>query len=163
MKVTLSKALVIKNRLVGELKKLNDKIFTSNTKTVTVKDTDTVNIDFIYNMDDLLKEQNVLTTQLVNVKVAISLANKDVDQQRRIFLISELKTQILTMQALRVEEDGRSFVPSFRGEAGSYQISKSQISEKQREAMVVELQSKVDTLQEDMEKFNWNTMVEIPD
>jgi len=162
MKTTLAKALVVKNRITGDLKKVNDKIITSNSKSISVKENDKVDVSFQYNMNDLFAERDALTEKLIAVKVAISLANKDLEQQKRVFLISELKSQKSILDSMMIVEEGTTYV-SYRGDNGCYQISKSQISDIEREKLTNELQKRIDTLQDEMDKFNWNTMVELPD
>lgn len=161
MKTTLAKALVVKNRLVQELNKLNTKIQRSNTLSINAKTQDAPVPAFKVNMKNLLEEQEKLTQKLIGTKIAISLANKDLAQQTRIFRLSELKSQKDVIGLIRT--DSGAVLNAGYGEGEYWTISVSQISEEAKEEMENNLQKEIDTLQEDMEKFNWTTEVELPD
>jgi hypothetical protein len=96
---------------------------------------------------------------LIQVKIAIATANQDKEQTWRIFAISELKALVALTTAISCNEDGESLNSYAENEV--YTIQRSQMQEQQKEKMVKDLQNEIDMIQEEMEKFNWKTEVEV--
>lgn len=159
MKVTLSKALVIKNRLVQEVSALKVKIAGANTTTAYTSDIKVVpEVNFEYDIHQLLEEYDQATNKLVATKIAISLANKNPDQQKRIFLISEYKAKLSFLSTIKAVEG----ISPAGYENNIFIYTTCKIKNPEKEKMIKDLQDKIDQLQEEMEKFNWSTEVEVP-
>jgi hypothetical protein len=162
MRVTLAKALVVKNRVAQELAKLNAKIQVANASQVQGLATETLVPKYQYVMNDLLNEQEILANKLVQIKLQISLANKDEKQQTRIFRLSELKSLIATLNVVSTAES-RVMGGGYRTDPNIVTQVFVQMNEKQKEEKVKKLQEEIDTTQEAMEKFNWQTEINIPE
>jgi hypothetical protein len=163
MNVTLAKALIIKNRIVQELSQITARITKVNIVVMQGKLGDDIKPAFRADINILLKERGVLVDKLIAVKVAISVANKEPTQQGRIFALGELKALITMLNSFPVEPSRTIGDRYGSGDTSIVTQSFVQIDEEQRDKAVKEIQKTIDTLQEEMEKFNWKTEIEIPD
>lgn len=162
MKITLAKALIVKNRLVQELTKLETKIGESNSITMQGVITHQLTPIFKYVIADLFTQRATLTDKLIDTKLAIASANSDKEQQKRIFTLGEMKSSIKILNAMTCEED-RNIQGGYGGAASIVSQTFVQMNEDQRDKMVTEIQLLIDSTQEEMEKFNWQTEIEVPD
>lgn len=163
MKVTLAKALSIKNRLIGDINKLKEKIQKSNSITFYVKTLENIpEPKFPNNMAALLNEFSTLQNKFIVLKTAISLANKDIAQQTRIFALSKLKS-FLTIFVTISCHNSETYDGGRYGNGETYTITRVQISEEEKEKIIKDIQNEIDRIQEEIERFNWRTEIEIPD
>lgn len=163
MKVTLAKALVVKNRLVNDITTLKEKIKRANAVTYHTKTLENIpEPRFNYDIRELLNEFALLQEKFIVTKTAISLANKDPQQQSRIFGLSELKNFLSAIKEIPCA-DGENYGGGRYGDGEMYTITRVQIKEQEKEDLVKQTQQQIDAIQEAMEKFNWGTEIEIPD
>ena len=146
--MTVKQALKLKNRLIGEIRQLNQRVHEynsvveGNVRPYSVKQT----LSTIYGK---INELTVLKTQ-------IHLANAKVYD--KIFLLSELKSLVKMMKELDCTEGSSNEYYLRRGEATTVKTSEMSILERDNE--VAFLESRIDEIQEELDYHN--AVTELP-
>lgn len=146
--MTVKQALKLKNRLISDLRQLNQRlheynsVVEGNARPYSAKET----LATIYNKID---ELTVLKTQ-------IHLANDKVYD--KIFLLSELKSLVKMMKGLDCTEGSANDYYSRRNEVTIVKTSEMSILERDNE--VAFLESRIDQLQDELDYHN--AVTELP-
>lgn len=145
----LSKALKEKNKLTSEIAKLSGLIRSKNSYRVS----DESEILSNFNTFDLLNKYRELVSDLVELKKIIAKYNEQI--QDKIFLMSELKSEIQMLRGVSLEKGLVSL---------GYQGNMIEKSVQMTEPYVLEqiklLEDKIEVLQEEIDLYNYST--EIP-
>lgn len=143
----LYKALKLKKKLIGEITKLKQMIKDKNSYMTGSLNGEKFDVPALY------AELKTKTDALVGLKYVINEANRDI--QSLIYNLSEQKALIAFWNEVSVDEGVKAI--GYSDKIAEYKV---QIDEKKRNEMVAELQQKVDSLQEDIDTYNYTT--EIP-
>ena len=154
MSITLARALKIKNKLAGEIKDLKNKMMSKNVILVG-KNTNLEMVINKYNVHDMYKELKDKKSKLNNLKIIINDANREIIHN--IFAISELKDTLKFISSLDTREGlvSRGYIDN---ETQEYF---SQIDDNERDIIKKELQNQIDVIQEEIDKYNFNTEIDI--
>lgn len=146
--MTVKQALKLKNRLIGEIRQLNQRVHEynsvveGNVRPYSVKET----LSTIYGK----------INELTALKTQIHLANAKVYD--KIFLLSELKSLVKMMKELDCTEGSSNEYYLRRGEATTVKTSEMSILERDNE--VAFLESRIDEIQEELDYHN--AVTELP-
>lgn len=140
----LQKALKLRKGLLGEITKTKQQIKDKNSYLVG-NDTN-VKIK----VDDLYKQLLDKINQLVGLKYVINEANFEI--QAKIYALSEQKALIAFWNEVSVLEGVQAI--SYSENIREYGV---QVDETQRNAIVSELQKKVDAIQDEIDIYNYTT------
>ena len=154
MSITLARALKLKNKLAGEIKDLKNKMMSKNVVLVG-KNTNLEIVTNKYNVHDMYKEIKDKKSKLVNLKIIINDANREIIH--KIFSISELKDTLKFISSLDTREGlvSRGYVDS---EPQEYF---SQIDDNERDKIKKELETQIDVIQEEIDQYNHNTVIDV--
>lgn len=144
----LYKALKLKKSLTGEIAKLKQQIKDKNSYMTGSLNGEKFDVQALY--EELLKKIDELT----GLKFAINIANGEIQSQ--IFVISEYKALIAFWNEVSVVE-GMQAVGYAESNVREYKVH---IDEAKRNEIVKEFQKRVDSLQEEIDTYNYTT--EIP-
>jgi len=148
MKITLAKALKLKNKKVSVINKLKERIMENNSY-------NSKNVPS-YNSSRLLEEYNKEVESLVNLKVAINTANVKITGS--ILQLSEIKTKIIMLRSLNTKEGEQTYG---YGSNRTTDVLTATITEIQADKMVEELELQLETIQDSIDYFNATTEIEI--
>lgn len=146
--MTVKQALKLKNRLINDIKQLNQRlheynsVVEGNPRPYSAKET----LASIYNKID----------ELTALKTQIHLANAKV--YNKIFLLSELKSLVKMMKGLDCTEGAANDYYSRRNEVTTVKTSEMSILERDNE--VAFLESRIDQLQDELDYHN--AVTELP-
>ena len=147
-KVTLAKALQIKNQLVGDVAALKLQLAQQNSRPVGQK--------FDYDAKQLLVRLQAAIAKLVKVKAAIAVANVKIYEA--IFRRAELKGLVSALAALDTKSGvfTESDYPSrlevrYRAQLGRTQVDK----------LVAAGNVEIQALQDELDQFNVTTLIEV--
>lgn len=153
MEVTIAKALKLKSRLVSLSKNTYKAIQENNS--VVAGCVRKVNVQV--EVENYIKIQKAI----VQVKTAISIGNIPIQSQ--IFKASELRTEAQLWQSLCTDE-GVVQACSWGRTMNSEPISKTVIFDNRNvQEKLKKIQKTLDLIQDELDKFNHTTLVEIPD
>lgn len=152
MQVTLAKALNIKNRIAGELKKTINILASRNSSLEGAK----VNFD----LNNVKNNYFALKHKMISVKTAIAKANTEI--YGKIYEIAETKNTIAELRSISTKE-GKEIVGGRYSEPSKEVNYVSYLKDSDIEAICNELEEKINTLQDEVSSFNHTTKVEIPD
>jgi len=140
----LNRALSEKNRLAKKIKKLQDRITTHNSY---IKGNTP-----IYNIQEQIDELEKTTIELVAVKTQI--ANTNLKVVDKIYRLSELKSQAAFIKNLNIKEGKMQ-----EGRWGQTDVNEweSELKNKERDAISEKLEIEIDSLQAELDKFNFET------
>src|ERR1035437_506375 len=141
----LHKALKLRKKLTGDISRLKAQIQTKNSYLIGSVNAEKYNVPKLYS--ELLKKVD----ELVGLKFAINEANREI--QSKIYVLSENKALIAFWNETSVQE-GTQLIGYSNQLAQEYKV---QIDEEKRNEMIKELQTKVDSLQEEIDTFNYTT------
>lgn len=145
-KISLAKALKVKNRLAGRLAKANQNIQAHNA--VLLENKNKVNVE------KLLADRQAIVQSLVELKTALYLANQKI--QHQLYWLGEKKSEIEFLNGVHVR-DGK--------ERHSYQNTEveyvSFLKQEQIDSQIKRLEAEIDTLQEEVDTYNHTTKIEI--
>ena len=151
MQITLAKALKLKKRLSKNVAKLDAEIARTN---LTLVD----NKEFESNVRDLLKLRHKTAEDIVALKMAIYKANGPI--QHDIFVMAEIRGLMAMVQRLNTSQgvvvNGRLY-----GGNGDKLEYKAQLSANDVTAITVDLERKVDELQDKVDAHNATTKIEV--
>lgn len=108
-----------------------------------------------YSVKESIQNWLQLSDQLVELKTKLHTANVNGGMLKKIFQLSELKTQAMRLQNLDCSEG----VVSSRYES-SDTIKYVELSIVERDEMVAEIQSRIEGIEEELDRFNHNTVIE---
>jgi hypothetical protein len=146
MKITLAKAMKLKNRLAGRLNEVTEQITTYNCQIKGMNET--------VNVESLLKDRGQLQAALVEVKSLIAQANREI--QRDIFTLGEWKSELTMYQSLNTQ-DGTQ--PHYQGTNITYVAT---IKQDQAKKKIRELEKLIDQTQDKLDGFNAETRIDVP-
>lgn len=146
MKVSLSKALKLKNRLVGIMQIIKADIEKYNSVPTGG--------DKVVDVEKQLTNLAMKFEDLIGLKTAISAANGPI--QEKIIRMGELKSIIGFYNGIDVRRG--VVVEGFRDEQVVYEVVLDHV---ERALRVEQVQSKIDSLQDELDEFNANTKIEI--
>lgn len=150
MEMTLAKALKHKNRVAQKIARISDDIRENNS--ILAINTPEVDVQVL---DGMRKE---LTDYLVALKTAIHRAS---DSMRdRIFLLSELKASIGFYNSICTQH-GKRESNRFGGGGDDYVEHKAVMRKETIDRIVIELEERIDAIQDKLEEFNVTTKIEI--
>ena len=143
--MTLAKALKKKNRLAQKISKLQQEIQRENS--VKIDDPRKLKVE------DLFSELNDKVAQLIKLKIAIFVAS--IDMRENILRLSELKSKIIFLQGIntregKVSEYGDAFV--------EYTVVYDKLFVREQISLC---EKKIDEIQDELDKFNHTTEIEI--
>lgn len=142
----LSKALKVKNRLVGEIAHLRQLVAQHN----IVTDNNTAPVDVLGIRDESLQKQQ----QLMELKAKIAVANGPI--WAKIVELGELKARIGFLRTIPVRVG--TFTESQRyGAEPVKTVYRSKITQEEIEATVKLATERIDTLQDEIDQFNATT------
>jgi cell fate (sporulation/competence/biofilm development) regulator YlbF (YheA/YmcA/DUF963 family) len=141
----LYKALKLRKSLIGEINKLKEQIKDKNSYLVGSKNGEKFNVDGGY--IDLLAKIDELT----NLKFVINESNRNI--QAMIYALGEYKALLAFWKEVSVAE-GVQTINSYSDKFAEYSV---QFDEAKRDGIVVEIQKKVDALQEEVDTYNYTT------
>jgi hypothetical protein len=145
--ITLAKALKVKNRLTGRLAKVQEDIQTYNS--VPEGQADQVNVPA------LMKTREELVVALVSLKAAINDANRDA--QRDIYDLAEKKATAQFLASVNTRHGPQPPVyPSTVEVVYVAALKKADV-----DALVVRLENEIDQLQDKLDQFNHDHMIEV--
>jgi len=150
MKVKLYKLIKIKKGLLGEITSIKKKIHSNNTVVLPG--------EHIYNINELMDKYDKLIQQIVNIKKV--LFENTMPIYPKIFEISELKSKILFLNKLSTKNGKVSEKRSYTN-AIDVNEYKSIIGQNEKDQMIVELNKKITKLQDEIDEYNYSTIVEI--
>lgn len=150
MKVSLRKALQIKNKLTGDFAKVESKIRTYNsTDDATVKR---------FDMKELLSERATLLSKLVEVKTQIAKANIGIYET--ITMLAECKASIKFYESLNTKEG--NFKDGY-GDTTAITTYTAYINAKSQNDLVKELNDQIEKLQDKIDHYNITTEIVLSD
>ena len=147
-KITLNKALKLKNKLSGEIRKIADRIRNNNSYKETNKPS--------YESTKLLEEYDLKVVELINLKTAINKGNINIFNI--ITELGEVKSKITILTGMSTQTGSHS--TGYGGNQNEH-IYVSLISEIQKNNMISELETKVEELQDKIDFYNINTVIEL--
>jgi hypothetical protein len=145
VEITLARALKLKNRLAGRLAKLDTDFENYNSLPAG---TDRPDLKLLY------AERNTLVARLIELKVALNVANQPM--QRTIFELGEAKSLVALLTKTSTKHG--KVVEGYHGTEIEYtaQFRKGDIDREVRRLEVV-----IDRLQEQLDAFNHRTLIGI--
>lgn len=109
-----------------------------------------------YSATDSIVKWLELTTELIKLKTAIHRANSPICN--KIYELSELKNQSRLLKSLNCSS-GKVLVSKW---TESETVTKTaEIGVIQRDKMVKDLESRIETIQEELDQWNHNTLIEL--
>jgi dynactin complex subunit len=157
MKVTIAKALNLKNRLVGEKERLFRTVSASNSRLETQK----VN----YEAKVELEKYEKIVEALVAVKSAIATANAPV--YGKIYRIAELKSKAAQLRQINTNEQDHEETKYNRqtGEEETVKTVKRVVYLKDTDidAKVRDIEKEIEKLHDELTAFNHTTQIEVPE
>lgn len=146
----LAKALKVKNRLAGEVAKLEEIVRRENTR--RSDNPSTIDVEEVYT------QWSMKSLELVKVKSAIAKANIDIYYQ--IAEMEEYKNHITKLQMLNVKE-GPEIVFIGRDQEKMEYVWTPFINAEKRDELIQETQNKINNLQDKIDDYNANTDVNL--
>ena len=143
--MTLAKALKRKNRLTQKISNLQQEIQRENS--VRADDPRKIKVE------DLMKELDERINELIKLKIVVFIASTPM--RENILRLSELKSQITFLQGISTAE-GK--INSYGEEPVEYTVVYDKVWVKN---IVESCEQKIDDIQEELDKFNHTTSVEI--
>jgi hypothetical protein len=144
--ISVAQALKLKNRLSGQIKKVNDDILTYNSMPEGNAEV---------SMKTLWEQRQALSEGLTWLKTAIHRANVEGGIQRRIFVLGEKKALITTLQSLNTKH---GLEESYRGTSINYVAFKRK-ADVDRDVRTLE--KEIDAIQEEIDQFNHTHRIEV--
>lgn len=143
----LYKALKLKNKLVGEINKLQQNIQHKNSFVVDSLQN--------YNVLEMIQTLESKKTKLINLKLAINEANQDI--QKEIYLLSEIKSTINFYQSLNTSK-GKQYSDYSRETVLEYTCW---VDELEKDNKIKELEDTLESIQELIDSHNYTKEIEV--
>lgn len=147
-RITLAKALKLKNRQIKTVKGLQDQITKYNS---VVKGSDKP-----FDVKAKFQEVQSASVKLAHIKAAIQQANAPI--QGHIYEMAELRGLLAFLQRLDTKA-GKS-IYGYQGEVIDFEAA---LSAADVERSAAEIEERLDQLQDEVDAFNVTTFVELPD
>jgi hypothetical protein len=142
--MTIAQALKEKNQLTTKLNKSWEKVLSYNSIRVGATRP--------YPLDEVMKEVNDLTNQLVNLKTSIHSASSPV--REKIFLLSEKKSMIKYWSKVNTSNG-----PTRERYASEETVMDAYFSVVDKDQAIELLESQIDEIQAELDKFNHTTHI----
>jgi hypothetical protein len=144
IEISLAKALKLKNRLTGRIAQLSQDIKSYNSRQEGAE---------VIDVQRRYAERADLVARLVDLKTTINHTNQAV--QRIIYTLAERKSLLSLLAELNTQH---GMVSQYHQAPVSYiaQIRKEQVDQER-----LRLEQEVDTLQEQLDRFNQTTMIRV--
>jgi hypothetical protein len=150
--ITLSKALKIKNRLLGEYKKLQDLARANNARRVDVGST-SVDLNSVWN------ELIILNSKIVELKSKVAVATAPIAPY--LIDLAETKAMISFLSSLPVKEGNEDTSIGYGSSASIKSVTwESHLNEAHRNDLIKKQQSHLDSLQDRIDEFNAITKID---
>ncbi len=144
--INLAKALKLKNRLAGRIAKLTETVQTYNS---TQEQAEQIDVRAAF------AERTDLVQRLTELKLAVALANAPI--QRDIFALAEMKAEVTLLAALNTKHG--TIIEGYPVSAEVGYIA--QFRKGDVDAMVIDLESRIDALQDKLDTFNATTTIAV--
>lgn len=141
--MTINQALKEKNRLVGKLRNVDNKIQKS---AKWVKGNEPP-----YSLSDLFDERTAIRQDLVNLKTAISYATSPI--VGKIILLAEVKGELTMYKSLDV---AKGLIHDRYSSTAPIEYE-SALNQKDLDSLIESCETKISTLQDELDKFNATT------
>jgi uncharacterized protein YfbU (UPF0304 family) len=145
-KITLRKALRLKNNLVGEMKKMKEIISNKN----SLKETTPRREDIVACMDAI----NVIRGKLIELKSKIAIANTAI--YAKIYEVEELKSHIAYLNSVSTTE---GYVTDY-GESEKVKVNAA-FNSADIGQMVKTFESRIEFLNDEIDEYNGKTYIEV--
>ena len=109
-----------------------------------------------YDIEKAIYEWDKYSKELVELKAKIHQANAPVF--KKIFLISELKSQVKSLKGLNCDS-GKSDVYSRYGSGNSETIKTAAIMVNEKDLMIKDIEAQIDQIQDELDDFNFKTEI----
>lgn len=151
--ITLNKALKIKNRLVGELQKLQDTAREMNTMPVENREEKSVNLLEVW--ENIQKVSN----KIVELKSKIALATAPITPL--LIDLAETKSTISFLESLPIREGTEDTTVGYGLNSSLKTVRwNSFIDQRKKNELVKNNQERIDSLQDQIDEFNATTKIE---
>jgi len=150
VKLTLAKALSYKKRVAGWIAKVNDKVQSSNSAVQGEEREEDIRA--------LVQRREALVNHLIDLKVAVAQANAPI--VGKIFRLSESKTEVDFWNGINTNH-GTS-ASSYYG-SGDAPVYEAEVRRQEADQNAARLETQIDTIQSELDTFNHNTTIDIPD
>lgn len=147
MKITLAKALKVKNKMVANLRKLSERIMENNSFNEINPPT--------YDSRHALEEYDKALNKLIALKVAVNTENVKIADT--LLRIGEIKTKITFLRSTSTRQGVIN--GGHRGEQVTYTYIAT-IPEVELDQLIEKLEAEVDILQDKIDHFNATTEIE---
>lgn len=108
-----------------------------------------------YSVKEAIQAWMKLAEELIDLKVKLHTANVNGGMLKKIFLLSELKNQAIRLQNL----DCSSGLVTGRYDNNETE-KHVELTVVERDSMVFDLQMRIESIEEELERFNHNTVIE---
>jgi hypothetical protein len=108
-----------------------------------------------YSVKEAIQAWMKLAEELIDLKVKLHTANVNGGMLKKIFLLSELKNQAIRLQNL----DCSSGLVTGRYDNNETE-KHVELTVVERDSMVFDLQIRIESIEEELERFNHNTVIE---
>jgi len=139
----LAEALKEKSRLVETITTLRKRILNSNRRIA--------GNEITYTIPELLSELTAATTKLIILKARIQRTNAPI--QEKIFEMAELRSRLAMMRKMECAS-GKQSGSRYSDNIVEYEV---QVTERQRDNTVNEMTTRIDAIQNEVDKFNYAT------
>lgn len=144
--ISLAKALKLKNRLAGRIAKLTQTVQTYNS---TQEKAEQIDVRAAF------AERTDLVRRLTELKLSVALANAPI--QRDIFALAEMKAEVTLLAGLNTKHG--TIIEGYPVSAEVGYIA--QFRKGDVDAMVLELEGRIDALQDKLDTFNATTVIAV--
>lgn len=151
MKITLAKALKLKNRKVTEINRIKEVLKRENSRLTT--STSTVKCPELYAS---LKDA---TNSLIALKAAIATANVGI--YSRLAQMEECKDRITFIRELNTVEGDVKHPRYMPNEAAEKDVFVAFINNERRDSEIAALEARIGELQDEVDEFNATTKIDI--
>ncbi len=137
----LIRALSEKNKLARNIKDIQNRIINHNSYIAGNSP--------VYNIKEQLSQLNESIEKIVEIKSKITHAN--IEKIELVYKLSELKSMTSFLKKLNIKE-GKVREEGYNSDVNEY---KSELSNVERDKLVEELETKIDLMQMELDKFNF--------
>tara|TARA_R110000822_G_scaffold21989_1_gene69534 strand:- start:1312 stop:1776 length:465 start_codon:yes stop_codon:yes gene_type:complete len=150
MKITLARALKLKNRLAGQLAKIGGRAVSHNSYVEGTNNS--------YDSVKVFAEYRKIQEQLVELKSKVQAANAPIHKD--IAMMGELRTEIVLLNSMSVTK-GVVTEPRYGEGQDTTRVYVAAIDKLARDNNVAELEQEIDILQDDIDAHNATTTIEL--
>ena len=151
--ISLHKALKIKNRLAGELAKLQ--IIANQNNSVREDQKEGKSIDLRKTWEEMAKTRKAL----IDLEGRIATATAPI--AAKLVELAELKAEIAFLESLAIQEGSTDVVTGYGANSSAKTVKwHTYISQEQRNSLAREFKDKIELLQDEVDEFNAKTKIE---